>query len=134
MERIYKKSTKPNLRTKKFSTLHIEIFEQILYSGKTNWDINRTYGYTQKSHCVVDHSRKVMYKLLALENLSKEEYREQVVYPRTYHFWWKRLLHKHKVALLAKAVAPVFYDEAAAEKRVVNQTQKTTQWNNYYLN
>jgi hypothetical protein len=67
MERMDKKNTKPNLRTKKISTLHIEIFERILRSTKTNQQLNLEFGYTLKSHCVVDHSRKVMYKLLKLE-------------------------------------------------------------------
>ena len=108
MERI---SRRPKLKTKKFSTLYIEIFEQILYSGKTNWDLNIVFGYTKRSHCLVDHSRKAMYKLLILENLTREENMERVIYPRIYKLWWKRLLGKHKNVLLTKAVTPIYYDE-----------------------
>jgi hypothetical protein len=101
---------RPKLKVKKFTTLHIELFEQLLYSGKTNWDINLAYGYTKRSHCIVDHTRKVMYKILAAENLSKDEYKEQVIYPRVYHLWWKRLFEKHKDTLQRKAVRPLYYD------------------------
>jgi hypothetical protein len=107
-------STRPNLKTKRFSTLHIEIFKQILVSGKTNWDLNRKFGYTKRSHCVVDHSRKVMYKLLAFENLTKGENMEKVVYPRIYKFWWKRLLDKHMEMLLMNAIIPEYYIEISA--------------------
>jgi hypothetical protein len=102
-------STRPNLKTKGFSTLHVEIFMLILV-GKTNKEINDIFGYTPRSHAVVDHSRKVMFKLLALENLSKREYSEQVVYPRNYQFWWKKLFDKHQKALMAMAISPEFYE------------------------
>lgn len=134
MEKIYKKGTRPNLKTKGFSTLHIDILEQILYSGKTNQQLNLAFGYTLKSHCVVDHSRKVMRKLLVLEGLKKEEYKEQIVFPRACHFFWKRLLNKHKKALLAKAVSPEYYDEKRAVENIVGLKQKSGTWNNYYLN
>ncbi|WP_184550496.1 hypothetical protein [Mucilaginibacter sp. FT3.2] len=112
-----KKTSRPNLKTKQFSTLHIEIFEQLLVSGKTNWDLNRQFGYTKKSHSVVDHSRKVMYKLLILENLKREENLDKVIYPRLYKFWWKRLLDKNKPALLGKAVVALYYEERSALTR-----------------
>ena len=133
MERKNKRGSRPNLRTKQFSTLHIEIFEQILYSGKTNQQLNLAFGYTLKSHCVVDHSRKVMHKLLVLEVLKREDYKEQLTFPRIYHLFWKRLFNKHKKRLYQKAIAPAFYDEAAAERRIINLPQKPVQWNNYYL-
>jgi|GEM_PF-1895437 len=101
--------TRPNLKTKGFSTHHIEIFIMILV-GKTNREINSVMGYTQRSHAVVDHSRKVMFKLLALEGLSKREHAERVVYPRNYLFWWKKLFDKHTKALMAVAISPKFYD------------------------
>lgn len=107
-----KKGTRPNLKSKGFSRRHIELFEQILYSGKTNCDINLAYGYTRKSHCVVDHTRKVMQKLLALEHLRKEAFKEQVVYPRTFDVFWKKLLIKHKSALLQQAIIPRFYTDS----------------------
>jgi hypothetical protein len=111
MEKNIKTGTRPNLRTKQFSTLHIEIFEQILMSGKTNWELNKQFGYTKRSHCIVDHSRRVMYKLLALEKLTRDENMEKVIYPRIYKFWWKRLLDNHKEALLVKAIKPVYYEK-----------------------
>jgi len=120
MDRNIKTGTRPNLRTKQFSTLHIEIFEQILISGKTNWELNKQFGYTKRSHCIVDHSRRVMYKLLALEKLTREENIEKVIYPRIYKFWWKRLLDSHKEALLAKAIQAVYYEEINAPK-IVNE-------------
>ncbi|OOQ60842.1 hypothetical protein [Mucilaginibacter pedocola] len=101
--------TRPNLKTKGFSTLHIQIFMMILV-GKTNREINSIFGYTQRSHAVVDHSRKVMFKLLAMENLPKRENLEQVVYPRNYQFWWKKIFDKHHKDLLAIAISPEFYD------------------------
>ncbi|WP_183558368.1 hypothetical protein [Mucilaginibacter sp. SP1R1] len=105
-----KKTNRPNLKTKQFSTLHIEIFEQLLISGKTNRSLNQQFGYTKKSHSVVDHSRKVMYKLLTMENLKKEANNERVVFPRKYKFWWKWLLDKHKPTLLEKAVTARYYE------------------------
>lgn len=101
---------RPLLKTKKFSSLHVELFEQVLM-GKTNRDINHLYGYTQRSHAVVDHTRKVMYKLLAMENLSKREYADRVVYPRDYCFWWKKILETHREALLKMAIKPEYYHE-----------------------
>lgn len=101
--------TRPNLKTKGFSTLHIQIFMMILL-GKTNKEINSLFGYTQRSHAVVDHSRKVMFKLLALENLPKRQSSEQVVYPRNYQFWWKKLFDKHQKTLLEMAISPAFYE------------------------
>ena len=120
MERNIKTGTRPNLKTKQFSTLHIEIFEQILISGKTNWDLNKHFGYTKRSHCIVDHSRRVMFKLLAMEKLTRDENMEKVIYPRIYKFWWKRLLDMHKEALLAKAVKAAYYEENNIPK-VVNE-------------
>ena len=113
MERIKKKTGRPNLKTKQFSTLHIEIFEQLLTSGKTNRDLNRQFGYTKRSHCIVDHSRKVMYKLLILENLKRDENMDRVIFPREYKFWWKRLLDKHRPALLEKAIIALYYETTA---------------------
>jgi len=122
MERNIKTGTRPNLKTKQFSTLHIEIFEQILISGKTNWELNKQFGYTKRSHCLVDHSRRVMYKLLALERLTREENMEKVIYPRVYKFWWKRLLDNHKEALSAKAIKPAYYEETNTTKMVNEKT------------
>jgi hypothetical protein len=121
MERQYT-SGRPKLRTKKFSTLHIEIFEQILISGKTNWDLNRQFGYTKRSWSVVRHSRRVMYKLLALENLKREEYKQKVIFPRESKFWWKRLLDKHRPALLKNAVTALYYETMPeqADKQIIN--------------
>jgi hypothetical protein len=101
--------TRPTLKTKGFSTHHIDIFSYILL-GKTNLEINVMLGYTRRSHAVVDHSRKVMYKLLALEELSRKDHKNCVTYPRQYQFWWKKLLNKHMDALLAVAIAPGFYN------------------------
>ena len=109
---VAKKCTQPYLRTRRFSTLHIEIFEQILISGKTNRALNQQFGYTKYSHCVVDHSRKVMYKLLTMENLTRAGYHDRIVNPRLYKFWWKHLLDKHKEALMCKAIQPEFYHKA----------------------
>ncbi|MBD1395329.1 hypothetical protein [Mucilaginibacter glaciei] len=100
--------TRPILKTKGFSTLHIDIFNFILM-GKTNREINMMVGYSERSHAVVDHSRKVMYKLLALEELCKKDYTVRVVYPRNYQFWWKKIFSKHHDALMATAIAPEFY-------------------------
>jgi hypothetical protein len=72
--------TRPLIKTRKFSTLHIEIFEQLLVSGKTNRDLNLQFGYTEKSHSIIDHSRKVMYKLLSYENLGKSECRDRTTH------------------------------------------------------
>ncbi|RYU91400.1 hypothetical protein EWM62_05515 [Mucilaginibacter terrigena] len=101
--------TRPNLKTKGFSTHHIDIFSWILL-GKTNREINTMLGYTERSHAVVDHSRKVMYKLLALEELCRMDYNGRVIYPRSYNFWWKKLLDKHMKTLLSVAIAPGFYE------------------------
>ena len=122
MDRNIKTGTRPNLRTKQFSTLHIEIFEQILVSGKTNWELNKQFGYTKRSHCIVDHSRRVMYKLLVFEKLTREENMEKVIYPRVYKFWWKRLLDNHKEALSAKAIKPAYYEEINTPKMVNEKT------------
>ena len=122
MERNIKTGTRPNLKTKQFSTLHIEIFEQILISGKTNWELNKQFGYTKRSHCLVDHSRRVMYKLLALERLTREENMEKVIYPRVYKFWWKRLLDNHKETLSAKAIKPAYYEETNTTKIINEKT------------
>jgi len=104
---------RPLLKSRGLSTHHIEIFEFIL-SGKSNREINQMLGYSKKSHVVVDHSRKVMYKLLAFENLTKGENMEKVVYPRIYKFWWKRLLDKHIEMLLMNAIIPEYYIEISA--------------------
>jgi len=101
--------SRPLLKTKGFSTLHLQIFEYILI-GKTNREINRILGYTERSHAVVDHSRKVMHKLLAMEDLHKADFKDRVVYPRKFQFWWKKLLDKHKTGLLTMAIAPKFYE------------------------
>jgi len=122
MERNIKTGTRPNLKTKQFSTLHIEIFEQILISGKTNWELNKQFGYTKRSHCLVDHSRRVMYKLLALERLTRKENMEKVIYPRVYKFWWKRLLDNHKETLSAKAIKPAYYEETNTTKMINEKT------------
>ncbi len=102
--------SRPLLRTKGFSTFHIYIFELILL-GKTNREINRIVGYSQRSHIVVDHSKKVMHKLLCCENLCKKDYHDKVVYPRKHLFWWKRLLDKHREELQIKAIKPEYYSE-----------------------
>ena len=102
--------TRPNLKTRGFSTLHIDIFIMILV-GKTNREINQIMGYTMRSHVVVDHSRKVMCKLLGMEGLNKREYTDRIVWPRDYKFWWEKLLDKHIQALFSIAKPAVFYDE-----------------------
>ncbi len=101
---------RPLLKTKGLSTYHVDLFCQILL-GKTNVKINAENGYTQKSHIVIDHTRKVMYKLLALEGLSRSVYMERVIYPRRYSFWWKSLFDKHRVMLMQIAIKPIFYNE-----------------------
>ena len=101
--------SRPLLKTKGFSTLHLEIFEYILV-GKTNREINRMLGYSERSHAVVDHSRKVMYKLLAMEDLHKANFRDRVTYPRKFQFWWMKLLVKHKDDLVLRAIVPKFYE------------------------
>ncbi|WP_454803203.1 hypothetical protein [Mucilaginibacter phyllosphaerae] len=102
--------TRPTLKTKGFSTHHIGIFDWIL-RGKTNREINMMLGYTKRSHAVVDHSRKVMNKLLAFEGECRKDHQDRIIYPRNYQFWWKKLLDKHMPALLAVAKEPYFYNE-----------------------
>lgn len=102
--------TRPLIKTRKFSTLHIEIFEQLLISGKSNRDLNLQFGYTEKSHSVIDHSRKVMYKLLSFENLGKSEYRNRVIHPKKYREWWSDLLKRHKDKIAAIAIEPEYYE------------------------
>ena len=102
--------SRPLLRTKGFSTLHIYIFELILLD-KTNREINKLLGYSQRSHMVVDHSKLVMHKLLCCESLCKKEYSDQVIYPRKYMFWWKKLLDKHYDKIQVKAIKPQYYEE-----------------------
>jgi len=104
-------STRPHLKTRKFSTLHIEIFEQVIGSGKSNRMLNERYGYTLRSHKIVDHSRTVMLKLLALEGFCKREYMDRVTYPRTNDLWWKNLLCKHRKVLMMNAIEPEFYNK-----------------------
>jgi hypothetical protein len=99
---------RPLLKSRGLSTHHIEIFELIL-TGKSNREINQMLGYSKKSHAVVDHSRKVMYKLLALEELSRKNYLKQVTFPRDYCFWWKSVLLKHVSFLMAYAIKPEYY-------------------------
>lgn len=111
MQNIYiisEVASRPFLKTKKFSKFHIELFEQIL-QGKTNRDINKIYGYSQRSHAVVDHSRRVMYKLLAMEGLSRKDYLEEVIFPRRFCFWWNKLLTQHHHALVNNAIDPQYY-------------------------
>jgi hypothetical protein len=43
--------------------------------------------------------------------LCKKDYKDRVVYPRKYQFWWKKLLEKHKYMLTQKAIIPEYYDE-----------------------
>ena len=104
-----KYATRPVIKTRKFSTIQVEIFEQVLLSGKTNQVLNVHFGYTRRSHAVVDHSKKVMYKLLAFENLSRSEYQERITYPRQYSFWWNSLLKKHKQRMLEVAIKAEYY-------------------------
>ncbi|SHN29387.1 hypothetical protein SAMN05216524_108282 [Mucilaginibacter sp. OK098] len=107
-----KYETRPVLKTRKFSTIQVEIFEHVLLSGKTNQVLNVQFGYTRRSHAVVDHSKKVMYKLLAFENLSRSEYQERITYPRQYSFWWNSLLKKHKQRMLEMAIETAYYLQA----------------------
>ncbi|RYE26636.1 MAG: hypothetical protein EOP45_03620 [Sphingobacteriaceae bacterium] len=102
-------STRPLLKTRKFSTLHIEIFEQVICSGKSNRTLNKRFGYTLRSHKVVDHSKTVMLKLLAFEGLCKKDYMDRVIRPRANSFWWKNLFDKHRKVLMSNAVNPEFY-------------------------
>ncbi|SDT69817.1 hypothetical protein SAMN05216490_5069 [Mucilaginibacter mallensis] len=102
---------RPLLKSRGLSTHHIEIFEFIL-SGKSNREINQMLGYSKKSHVVVDHSRKVMYKLLAMEDLCRKEHIGEVVFPRGYCFWWKGLLLKHQQQLMEIAIKPEYYVNA----------------------
>ena len=120
MEWNRRTGSRPNLKTRQFSTLHIEIFEQILVSGKTNWELNKQFGYTKRSHCIVDHSRKVMYKLLACEKLNRVENMEKVICPRIYKFWWKRMLNKHRQALLTKAIIPAYYQDIVNQRSSIH--------------
>lgn len=106
------RGTRQIIKTRKFSTLHMEIFEHLLVSGKTNRALNLQFGYTEKSHVVVDHSRKVMFKLLALENISKNEFQQRIVYPRIYKFWWKKLLDKHQKQLMSIAIQVEYYEDS----------------------
>jgi hypothetical protein len=99
---------RPLLKTRGFSTLHLQIFEYILV-GKTNREINRIIGYSERSHAAVDHSRKVMFKLLAMDGLCKKDYKERITYPRKYRFWWNKLLTRYKHELLSRAIDPCFY-------------------------
>ena len=103
---------RPLLKSRGLSTHHIEIFEMILM-GKSTKEINQTMGYSQRSHAGVDHSRKVMYKLLALESLSRKDHVKQVAFPRQYFFWWKSLLQRHAELLLTIAIKPEYYNNAA---------------------
>lgn len=102
--------TRPKLKTKGFSTYHIYIFELMLLK-KTNKEINEMLGYTKRSHAIVDLSRKVMCKLLAMENLSKKDHGKYIVYPRDYCFWWKKLIYKHQKGLRKIAVEPMYYKQ-----------------------
>lgn len=101
---------RPLLKTRGLSTHHLDIFEYILM-GKSNREINRIIGYSKKSHAVVDHSRKVMHKLLALESLPCRAHADQVIFPRNYCFWWKNIYTKHKEYLHSIAIKPEYYDE-----------------------
>jgi hypothetical protein len=83
----------------------------MILRGKTNREINNILGYTQRSHVVVDHSRKVMFKLLALESLTRLEHAERVIYPRNYKFWWKNLFDTHGQTLLSIAKEAAFYED-----------------------
>ena len=105
---------RPLLKSRGMSTHHIEIFELML-AGKSNREINQMMGYSQRSHAGVDHSRKVMYKLLALEDLSRKEYTGQVIFPRGYCFWWKNILLKHQQQLMGIAIKPEYYVTASSE-------------------
>jgi hypothetical protein len=108
---------RPLLKSRGLSTHHIEILEYILM-GKSNREINRMLGYSKKSHAVVDHSRRVMYKLLALEDLPRRIHAGQVTFPRDYCFWWKNLLLKHKTHLDEIAIKPEYYGDHVPLKPV----------------
>lgn len=103
-------TSKHRLKTKGLSTHHIELFSQVLLD-KTSRRIGIEYGYTSQSHSVNDHCRKVMYKLLALEGLSRAECHNETKYPRKYLFWWKNLLGKHRSRLYEIAIEAKFYIE-----------------------
>ena len=105
---ITKSYNTPLLKSRGLSTFHIEILCQVLLN-KTNRKISLENGYSVKSHSVLDHSRKVMYKLLAIEGLTRSAYQDQVKHPRKYLFWWKNLLEKNKVQLDKIAICPEFY-------------------------
>jgi hypothetical protein len=102
--------SRPLLRTRGLSTHHLDIFEYILM-GKSNREINRMLGYSKRSHAVVDHSRKVMFKLLSMEDLSRKVYKSQVIFPRNYCLWWKNLLNKHRNKLERMMIQPLYYDD-----------------------
>jgi hypothetical protein len=105
---------RPLLKSRGLSTHHIEIFEMILM-GKSTKEINQTMGYSERSHAGVDHSRKVMYKLLALEGLCRKDHIRQVAFPRQYFFWWKNVLNKHLELLMSIAIKPEYYNNVASE-------------------
>jgi hypothetical protein len=99
---------RPILKSRGMSTHHIEIFELML-AGKSNREINQMMGYSQRSHAGVDHSRKVMYKLLAMEGLCRRDHIKQVASPREYCFWWNNILSKHIDFLTSHAIKPEYY-------------------------
>ncbi|WP_461449500.1 hypothetical protein [Mucilaginibacter sp.] len=99
---------RPLLKSRGMSTHHIEIFELIL-AGKSNKEINQMMGYSERSHAGIDHSRKVMYKLLAMEGLCRKDHEKQVAGPREYRFWWKNILLKHMEFLMASVIKPEYY-------------------------
>jgi len=99
---------RPLLKSRGMSTHHIEILGLML-AGKSNREINQMMGYSQRSHAGVDHSRKVMYKLLALEGLCRKDHLKQVASPREYRFWWNNILSKHVSSLMAFAIKPEYY-------------------------
>jgi len=47
--------------------------------------------------------------LLALENLTKKVYSKEVIYPRNYCFWWRKLLLKHQNVLFRVAIQQQYY-------------------------
>lgn len=51
-----------------------------------------------------------MYKLLSLEDLPRKTHTSQVISPRSYCFWWKNLLNKHREYLLKTIIKPVYYE------------------------
>ncbi|TZF82052.1 hypothetical protein FW774_15265 [Pedobacter sp. BS3] len=87
-------------RSRRFSGLYIDIFQEIIQSAKTNREISAAFGYSEKSDAIISHSRKVMRKLLYLENLPVRQYQQRIIYPRQYRFWWAELFNKHKPSLL----------------------------------